>query len=316
MITQTFTSLKSSFTEIPTAVSSVKDSVNSSKTKRIVPWKYRLIGTFLNFLSLINNEWAAIRLSNLWFTVFKKQPKPWVKKFWMQADRRFEVSLNDQEIAVYCWGKGPLIVLMHGWSGSGTQFKHFIPALTAAGFRVAVFDAPGHGSNQGKYSDLLLFSDSLVAIQNQIGPINTVVAHSFGAMATTLATRRGLMPGRMVLIAPHLLAQEIFDSYAGLLNLRNKLKQRFKALVGIKIDKTLQLENSWELLNTQFLLEDKEQSGLLIFDIHDEEVPLQHLTEIENHWTQAEVFKTQELGHVRLLKDKEVIKKVIDYLKR
>ena len=179
-----------------------------------------------------------------------------------------------------------------------------------------MFDAPGHGSNPGKYSDILKFSDSLVAIQQLLGPVNTVIAHSLGAMATTLATHRGLLPARLVLIAPNLDINEMFDSYAHLLNLRAGLKQQFQQYVKYKIDQLISIENSWDLFNTKFLLEENEQSGLLVFDAEDEEVPQQHLKEIQNHWITAEVIKTRGLGHVRLLKDHAVINKIVDYLNK
>ena len=295
----------------------INNSITKSTGKqRVVPLKFRIAGMVLNFISLINNEWAAQKLSQIWFTVFKSQPKPWVTKFWNQADRRFEIDLQDQSIPVYCWGKGPLIVMMHGWSGSGTQFKHFIPALTEAGYSVALFDAPVHGTNPGKHSHLLDFSDSLVAIQQQIGPVDTVIAHSFGAMGVTLATHRGLMLNRMVLIGPHLDMRVIFDSYSQLLNLRSKLVERFKALASIKMADILQIEDPWELLNTKTLLHDEYLSGLLIFDGDDEEVPQSHFNEIESLWKYSESFKTTGLGHTRLLKDNQVIRKVIKYLKK
>jgi len=312
----TLTFVKSAFVEFPANISLMTDSAKSSRTKRVVPWKFIVLGYALNVISLLNINWAAQQLNKIWFSIYKRRPKPWVHKFWNQADHRIEINLSNQSIPVYLWGKGPLIVLMHGWNGSGTQFRNFIPALTQAGYRVAVFDAPAHGSNPGKRAHLLDFSDSLVAIQQQIGPIDSVIAHSFGAMAVTLATRRGLMLNRMVLIAPNLDVQEIFDSYTQLLKLRPALKQQFKALINREIQKILPIENSWELLSTENLLEDKDQSGLLIFDTDDEEVSQKHFNEIQNHWSSAKLLKTQGLGHLKLLKDHEVISKVIGYLKK
>ncbi len=310
----TLSLLKSSMSDFLTPQSFVNESATRYRIKRVIPWKFRIMGYGLNLISQINNNWAAEQLNRLWFTVFKYHPKPWVRKFWNQAERRFEINLSDQSIPVYCWGEGPLIVLMHGWSGSGTQFRYFIPALTKAGYRVAVFDAPGHGTNQGKKSNLLDFSDSLVSIQRQIGPIDTVIAHSFGAMAVTMATHRGLMLKRMVLIAPNLSIQEIFESYTQLLKLRPKLVQKFKALISHKIDQLLQLENSWDFFQTKILLEDKYQSGLLVFDSDDEEISQQHFLEIKKHWCNASIIKTQGLGHLRILKDNELIHKVLNYL--
>lgn len=283
--------------------------------KRIVPLSYQIAGLGLNLISVFNNEWAAEKLSQLWFTVFKRRPKHWVDKFWRQADFCIEINLTDKTIPVSVWGKGPLVVLMHGWSGSGTQFRYFIPELVKAGFKVAVFDAPAHGRNPGKKAHVIDFADSLVQIQQQVGPVDTVIAHSLGAMAATLATHRGLTVNRLVLLAPQLDASDMFGSYATILNLNKKLAQRFKALAGQKMADILGLDDPWELLTIETLLQEKEMPGLIVFDSEDEEVSQQHIAEIESSWVNAESFKTQGLGHIHVLKDKEVIQRVIKFFK-
>lgn len=285
------------------------------KDKRIVPTGYRLFGLALNAVSKLNSEWAAEQLSRLWFRVFKRKSQAWVQQFWSQADACVEVSLSDKNIPVYLWGnKGPLVVFMHGWSGSGTQFRYFIPLMLQAGFRVAVFDAPGHGQNTGKHSHLLEFCDSLVAIQNQIGPVHCVVAHSLGAMAATLATHRGLHVNQLVLLAPHLDVEEMFQSYSSRLNLRKGLVKRFKRKVGEKMAEILQWDNVWDLLQPEMLIQGQQIDGLLVFDKHDEEVSLNHFEHIQSLWKVAESLRTEELGHVRLLKDTVVIQTVVEYL--
>jgi len=42
-------------------------------------------------------------------------------------------------------GRGPLIVLAHGFPHSWFSWRHQIPALAAAGFRVVAFDLRGMG---------------------------------------------------------------------------------------------------------------------------------------------------------------------------
>lgn len=286
----------------------------SQKDKRIVPMSYRLIGLGLNTVSRLNSDWAAEQLSRVWFRVFKRKPQAWVQQFWGQADACIEVTLSDKTIPVYTWGKGPLVIFMHGWSGSGTQFRHFIPLLVKAGFQVAIYDAPGHGQNEGNQSHLLEFSDSLVAIQHQIGPVHAVVAHSLGAMAVTLATHRGLNVNQLVLLAPHLDVDEMFQSYSSLLNLNTDLAHRFKRKVGEKMAAILQWDNVWDLLKPEVLISEQQIDGLLIFDEHDEEVPLFHFEHIRSLWKEAITMRTEKLGHVRLLKDRTVIQRVVEYL--
>ncbi len=281
---------------------------------RVVPLGYQLAGVGLNLISRFNHEWVAEILSDFWFTVFKKTPKPWVEKFWQQAEKRVELEFGDNSIPVYLWGNGPLVVMMHGWSGSGTQYRKFIPALVEAGYQVALFDAPAHGSNPGKRADLVDFCDALIAIQQQIGSLDTVVAHSLGAMAAVYATHRGLHVNRLVLLAPHLDVEKMFDSYRRLLGLNTKLAGRFNSIIGRRMADILGSDDPWGLLTPDALLQDSDIPGLLVYDQADEEIPQQQFENIVRHWKESSVIKTQDLGHSRLLKDAVVIRQVVNYL--
>ena len=61
----------------------------------------------------------------------------------MPAVRRVET--NGIKLAVYEAGSGPPIVLLHGFPGLAFTWRHQIPALVAAGYRVIVPDLRGYG---------------------------------------------------------------------------------------------------------------------------------------------------------------------------
>ena len=52
-------------------------------------------------------------------------------------------------LAVYEWGTGPAVLLVHGWGARATHFGKLVPALVASGRRVVAFDAPAHGRSSG-----------------------------------------------------------------------------------------------------------------------------------------------------------------------
>ena len=295
---------------------------SSGQVKRVVPFRYQMLGHGLNFISYIRNEWAASIISNLWFTVFKSKVKPWTIKFWQTADSCVVVQLKDKTIPVHLWGEGPLVVMMHGWSGSGSQFRKHIPGLVKAGFQVASFDAPAHGINPGKQSHLLDFSDTLVAIEQQIGKIDTVMAHSFGAMATIVATQRGISPRQMILIGPHLDAHEMHQTYSELLNLNPKLSQRFRDMIELRMTDILKAglfkvdKDVWDLLSPACLLSKTDYKGLLIYDLDDEEIPQSQFKEVEKYWKGCQTIETKGLGHHRILKDKKVIDNVLLFMNK
>jgi pimeloyl-ACP methyl ester carboxylesterase len=289
---------------------------SSARRKRVVPISFQLAGMALNLLSLISVERAAKILAGLWFTVFKNGTKAWVTEFWASADECIEITVDQQSLPVYSWGQGRLLVCMHGWSGSGTQFRHFIKPLVAVGFRVVCFDAPAHGSHPGRKAHALQFSECLLDIQRQLGPVDTVMAHSLGAMSSTWAIRQGLKVRHAVLFAAHLNVEDMFETYRQLLNMRASLAQRFHQKIGERMSELMQGQDPWEEMVPARLLAGSEFAGMLVYDCHDEEVSAQQFDDIVANWPAAEVFTTEGLGHNGVLKDQSVIAAVVNYLSR
>jgi pimeloyl-ACP methyl ester carboxylesterase len=57
------------------------------------------------------------------------------------------VETNGIRLRVALVGEGPLLVLVHGWPESWYSWRHQIPALAQAGFRVAAPDVRGYGGS-------------------------------------------------------------------------------------------------------------------------------------------------------------------------
>jgi pimeloyl-ACP methyl ester carboxylesterase len=55
------------------------------------------------------------------------------------------IQTNGIQMAVYEAGSGPAVVLLHGFPGLAFTWRHQIPALVAAGYRVIVPDLRGYG---------------------------------------------------------------------------------------------------------------------------------------------------------------------------
>ena len=83
-------------------------------------------------------------------------------------------------------GTGPLVVLCHGWPESWYSWRHQIPALAAAGFRVVAPDQRGYGQTDApapieSYNILNLVGD-IVGLVNNLGVESAViVGHDWGA---------------------------------------------------------------------------------------------------------------------------------------
>ena len=83
-------------------------------------------------------------------------------------------------------GAGPLVVMCHGWPESWYSYRHQIPALAAAGFRVVAPDQRGYGQTDKPepieaYNILNLVGD-IVGLVNSVGADTaSIVGHDWGA---------------------------------------------------------------------------------------------------------------------------------------
>lgn len=96
------------------------------------------------------------------------------------------VSANGIEIFLLEEGKGPLVLLCHGWPELSYSWRHQIPAIAAAGFRVAAPDMRGFGKTSapadvGAYSIFDHVGD-MVALVEALGERQAVIiGHDWGA---------------------------------------------------------------------------------------------------------------------------------------
>ncbi len=83
-------------------------------------------------------------------------------------------------------GSGPLVVLCHGWPESWYSYRHQIPALAAAGYRVVAPDQRGYGQTDKpeaieSYNILNLTADIVGLVNSLRVQSAVVVGHDWGA---------------------------------------------------------------------------------------------------------------------------------------
>ena len=107
-------------------------------------------------------------------------------------------------------GSGPLVVLCHGWPESWYSWRHQLPALAEAGYRVVAPDQRGFGQTDKPeaieaYNILNLVSD-IVGLVNTLGEERAViVGHDWGAPVawTSALIRTDMFRGLGLLSVPY-----------------------------------------------------------------------------------------------------------------
>ena len=117
-----------------------------------------------------------------------------------------EIERAGGQIAAEITGAGPLVVCVPGMGESRASFRHLVPGLVEAGYRVAVMDLRGHGDSSVRfeaYDDRAAAGDLLAVIDALEGRPATVVGNSMGAAAAVLAAaERPEAVSRLMLIGP------------------------------------------------------------------------------------------------------------------
>jgi pimeloyl-ACP methyl ester carboxylesterase len=108
-------------------------------------------------------------------------------------------------IAFDVTGSGPLVVCAPGMGDIRQTFRHLVPRLVEAGYRVATFDIRGHGQSDttfDSYDDEAEASD-IVALIEHLGGSAVVVGNSMGAAAGVIAAaKRPEIVDGLVLVGP------------------------------------------------------------------------------------------------------------------
>jgi pimeloyl-ACP methyl ester carboxylesterase len=130
----------------------------------------------------------------------------------MSADGR-TIDVNGVPLYVAEHGAGQPVLLIHGWPDSGELWRHQVPALAGAGFRVIVPDLRGFGRSgrPPAVADYMLPHSvaDMTGVLDALGVESAhVVGHDWGAAVAWLTAM--LAPGRVrrlvVLSVPHLAA--------------------------------------------------------------------------------------------------------------
>lgn len=217
-------------------------------------------------------------------------------------------------VAVETWGSGPAVYLVHGWGGWRGQLGSFVAPLVAAGFRVVAFDGPSHaesgpGALGPRRSTLEELTVALMEVAAVHGPPASVVAHSMGCAATALAVADGWSTPKLAFVAPSAGPGGPLRLFRAGLGYGERTERRMLAHLERMVDRPLSDFNVPAMAgHTSF------PSTLIVHDHADREVDFSEGEAIDRAWPDTEFVATTGLGHQRILRDEEVVNRVVDFL--
>ena len=221
---------------------------------------------------------------------------------WLEGATRSTVRTTAGEVLpVWSWGRGPVVLLVHGWSGRGSQMAVHAAPLVQRGFRVVTWDMPGHGEAGGQLSGLLHFVSGLQAVAASLPEIHGVVAHSLGTAAVSVSVTRGLAVRRLVYLAPPENLPRYVDKVAKALGFTPDIAAATRLLLERRYD------FRFDELRGNRLAPQMTIPLLIIHDHQDRDAPLDEGRQIAALWPGARLMATRGKGHTRLVRDPEVV---------
>jgi pimeloyl-ACP methyl ester carboxylesterase len=242
-------------------------------------------------------------------TLFCTPPRrPGGDEAFLASGTRFTLQSQGQRLAGWEWGRGPTVVLVHGWGSRASRFGALGAALLEAGFRVVAYDGPAHGESTGRFASLPEFARALGDVAAKVGPIYGLVGHSLGGAAVAMAMRQGVGAHRAVLLAPPADVRIFSDLFARSFALAPTVQETMHR----NLERRLRIV--WDELHIPTLVRELPAAALVIHDRDDTDVPLSHGEEIVGAWVGSRLETTAGLGHRALLRDPSVIARTVAFL--
>jgi len=285
------------------------DSLEISPSEpRVVPLALRIMRLALAIIDIVSPTLASKWIYHIWFTT-QHYSVPKREQEWALQAKQYQLKCESGALAVYSWGEGPVVLLVHGWSGRGVQLGAFAQPLVDAGFRVVAFDAPAHGLSPGNKTNIFRVIDAMNLVVNDTGPIHAIVCHSFGAMVTARALATGLSTNKVVCVSPPADTDFIIESFCHTL----KVPKATQAAFIKRFDQRFG-DDVRSLISTEFNARVLTVPALIIHDKNDREVPWQEGERLSKAWQGSRLELTEGLGHRRILRNKSVVNMVVDFI--
>ncbi|MFT3906251.1 MAG: alpha/beta fold hydrolase [Steroidobacteraceae bacterium] len=278
--------------------------------------RLRLLFRILDMLSASLAARVALRLFT---TPIRRRPDPAEQQFLDSAQQR-ALPTSGGTIRCYEWpAEGATVLVVHGWISHAGRLIEVIKVLRAHGLRVVAFDAPAHGRSAGLRADIRAFQAALAAVNAAYGPIDGVLAHSFGAL-TTASWLAGALPAHLeahsalprvrgaVLVGMPRDVQYLMESFASVTSLSPRVVERMRSLMLARYGSYPEQFSAADLAARIHI------PVLLVHGGADELVPTAHSTEVAERLANGSAQIVAGQRHGAPLRDPQTVQYMVDFL--
>ncbi|MEW6367131.1 MAG: alpha/beta hydrolase [Acidobacteriota bacterium] len=231
---------------------------------------------------------------------------------WLDRAQTFQLEVHEAQIHAWQWGRGPAVMLLHGWNGRGIQLHSFIAPLLDARCTVVAVDGPAHGASRGKSASYFEFTDAVSALLtgHPGRPFCGVVAHSFGAAAVVNSLAHLQLPIPAVLLAPSLRLRALLDHTFAQYGLPEAIYQPIITTYEERFGYSFREDDP------HLRLKDLCAPALVIHDRDDPTVAYEDSRTLCSEHAHLSLHTTRGLGHRSILGDPGVVATSVAFIER
>lgn len=217
---------------------------------------------------------------------------------------------EEKRHVAWSWGKGPLVILVHGWSGRAAQLAPLAVNIANLGFRCVAIEVTGHGSSPSNRTAWTFFIRDIAALTQSLGEeVHAYVAHSAGGL-TMMAARnlKGIAAKLYVCICapshpfpPINVIRKRLNPKQGMINLYQEYIAK-------------QFDTSWDTLKSGCSYQGTGADLLLFYDEGDKFVDHKEGDRIHALCPGSHLIKTSAYGHSKVLAAPELLQAVGKFL--
>ena len=264
-------------------------------------------------------EIAAQRLFES-MAMARRRPRPRVAEPFRKGAEDKVIETAGGGVQAWRLGEGPAVLLVHGWEDDNSLWGPLIEQFVDFGRSVVAFDLPGHGFSPAETVSVQQAGAAILDVVREFGPIESVVAHSFGCPSTMHAMQNGLEVERVVLIAAPMHRKPKVNPDGTIDESRPMGRRPGYNTAPPEVMKRAQelyqerMGGAREVFDMEEAAPQMKAKALMIHSLDDETIPPASSKDLAALWPGAKIELVDGHGHRFVCQDDDVIRVIVDFI--
>ena len=270
----------------------------------------KILKLLIYTISLVSSKTTTAVLGYIFSRPLRHKPHVREKEFIRSSKKEihFIPSINKRIKTYELEGSGKKVLLVHGWSGRGSQLSSIAKECNKKGFFVVSFDAPAHGGSSSNTTNVPEFVEAINFLNTTKGPFDYAIGHSFGGASIFNYCRKHRGFEKIVVIGTQSKLSTYFAEFIKIMGLKEDYSKKIMTLFSERVgEKILDYDPENFVRNIP-------SKTLIIHCSDDNYVNFGSAVILTKELKNSELYKTTGLGHRKILGDKKTINRLVEFL--